>query len=128
MGGSGVAARVVSALLGVWLMAAPAVLGYHGAARTSDRIVGPVVVALSIVATSQVMRALRWAVLPAALWLVMAPWVLGYGGGAKVGSILVGLALAALAPVRGRISEHFGGGWRALFRAPVGRDLQEEGR
>jgi hypothetical protein len=118
---------VVSALLGVWLMAAPAVLGYHGPERTSDRIVGPIVAALSIVAASAVMRALRWAVLPAAVWLVLAPWVLGYGGGAKLGSILVGLALAALAPVRGRVAGRFGGGWRALFRSPAGRDLQEEG-
>lgn len=112
-------ARLLTAALGVWLMAAPAVLGYEGALRASDRIAGPLLVALSLVAAFQVMRALRWWTVPVGAWLLIAPWVLGAPAAALASDLLTGVAVLALSVVRGRMTQRYGGGWAALRRAPT---------
>lgn len=43
-------APLVNVALGLWLMAAPAVLAYGGAAATSDRIAGPIIASIAAVA------------------------------------------------------------------------------
>jgi hypothetical protein len=43
-------AQLINALLGMWLMAAPAVLGYIGPARTNDRIIGPLAAGAALIA------------------------------------------------------------------------------
>ena len=109
-------ARIASALLGVWLMAAPAALGYAGPARTNDRIAGPAAATVAIIAIWEVTRPVRWANLLIGGWLAIAPVVLGYQSVAAVNSVAVGLLLAALTLVRGRLRQRFGGGWSALTR------------
>lgn len=109
--------RIITALLGIWLMVASDVLGYAGAARINDRIVGPLVAAIAIVALSQVTRPLRWVGVPLGAWLVIAPWVLGYGAAlTTVNSTVVGLLVIALSLIRGPVRDRFGGGWSMLFR------------
>ncbi|HLT46676.1 MAG TPA: SPW repeat protein [Rubricoccaceae bacterium] len=114
-------AQVVNALLGVWLMAAPAVLGYGAPAAVNDRIVGPVAASFAVIAWWQATRPARWVNLPLGLWLIAAPFVLGYGATAPlVNSLAVGAALAALSLVRGTVDKRFGGGWRAVWgRRPM---------
>lgn len=110
-------ARVVAVVVGVWLMAAPAVLGYGDPAASSDRIAGPIGGGIAFVALWKVVRPLRWGVLPVGAWLVVAPAVLGYDDlTAWANSIACGLVLAC--SVRfGRVSpEEFGGGWRTIWR------------
>ena len=117
-------ARLVSAVLGLWLMAAPAMLGYSGAAATSDRIVGPLVASIAVIAVWEVARGLRWIGLIAVGWLLFAPWMLGYELVAAVHSLLVGIALGVLTVMGGRRGQRFGGGWRAVFSRPVDRPLR----
>src|SRR4051812_44898861 len=115
-------ARLIHLCLGVWLMAAPAVLGYAGAARTNDRIAGPIAAALAAVAVSEVTRPLRRANVPVGAWLLIAPWVLHYdgggsyssGGAATANSLIVGTLLIALSLVRGTVKGRYGGGWRVV--------------
>lgn len=110
-------AHLINALLGTWMMAAPAVLGYGDPARTNDRIVGPVAATCAIIAWWEVMRGVGRVNLLFGLWLVAAPWVLGYDAtAALVNSTAVGVAMAALSFVRGRITKRYGGGWAALLR------------
>jgi hypothetical protein len=113
-------AQLLGALLGVWLMAAPAVLGYGAPAATVDRIAGPLAAMLGVVAASEVTRGVRRANLLVGLWLLAAPWLLGYPAAATLNSILVGLLLAALSFVRGTVKERFGGGWTSLWRSDAG--------
>ena len=108
-------AQLASCLLGVWLMAAPAVLGYGDPARTSDHIVGPLAASFAFVAVWQVTRSLRWANLPLGAWLLVAPWVLGYELVPLLNSSAVGLLLMGLACVRGKVTQRFGGGWASLL-------------
>ncbi len=113
--------RLAAAALGVWLMAAPAVLGYGGAASTSQRIAGPIVAAIAVVAMTEATRPLRWANLVTAAWLVVAPAVVAHDGTAAAVSMAAGALVGALACVRGRRRARLGGGWRAIVRPGVDR-------
>jgi hypothetical protein len=109
-------ARIINALLGIWLMAAPAVLDYGGLAATNHRIVGPIAASLAIIAIWEIARPLRWANLPLGLWLIVSPLALGGASVAAITSLLSGVALALLALVRGKVEQQVGGGWSALWR------------
>jgi hypothetical protein len=109
-------ARILSALLGAWLMAVPDVLDYTGAARINDSVVGPTVLGFSFIAAWQLMRSLRWVELVAGVWLLVAPWALGYELVPIVNSIVVGILLISFALVRGKVEQRFGGGWSSLWR------------
>jgi hypothetical protein len=109
-------ARIVNALLGLWLMAAPWLMGYADPARTHDRIIGPLVASIAIIACTECMRPVRWANLCLGVWLLCAPWLLGYTRMALLNSMMVGILMSGCALVRGRITHHFGGGWTALLK------------
>jgi hypothetical protein len=115
------AARLLAALLGAWLMAAPATLHYAGAAATSDRIAGPLVVGTALPAAWPVLRGLRWMELVAGAWLLVAPWLLASPADATIGSVAVGLVLVALAFAGGETEQRFDGGWRAAVGRPSAR-------
>lgn len=110
-------AQIINAALGLWLMAAPAVLGYDSPAADNDRIFGPAIATFAIVAWWETTRAVaRWN-LPLGLWLIAAPWILGYSAtAATVNSMAVGLLVAVLSLVMGTFRpERFGGGWSAIW-------------
>jgi hypothetical protein len=111
-------AQLINAMLGIWLMAAPTILGYGGPARTNSHIVGPLAVSCAVIALWEVTRPVRWGNLALGLWLLVAPWVFTDTWGALFNSSLVGLLLMAFALVRGTVEpQRFGGGWSALWRA-----------
>ena len=115
-------AQLANATLGIWLLAAPAVLGYGDPARTSDRIVGPVAASLAAIALWEVTRPVGRANLALALWLLVAPWLLGYPVVATVNSTLVALMLGALSLVPWTYRPgRFGGGWSAVWRPGAAR-------
>lgn len=110
------AARLTQAAIGVWLIAAPDVLGYGDPAEANDRIFGPIAGGFAFVAAWEVVRSLRWAVLPVAAWLMVAPLVLWYGdASAVVNSVAAGATLAGLSFVAGRPRQTYGGGWTSLW-------------
>jgi hypothetical protein len=109
-------AHIISTALGIWLMAAPAVLEYGDPARANDRIVGPAAATVACVAAWEVTRGLRWINLVLGAWLLLSPWLFGYPPNAFLSTLLTGLALMALSLVKGRTDTPFGGGWRVLWR------------
>ena len=109
--------HALSALLGIWLMAAPAVLGYGGLAENNDHIVGPLVASFGITAWWQITRGLRWMNVLLGAWLLVSPWVLRYDQAAPlINSLLAGALIAGLSLIQGKLSKPFGGGWRVLLR------------
>lgn len=109
--------HALSAALGIWLMVAPAVLGYSGAAQTNDRILGPLITSCAIIAWWEITRGLRWINVLLGFWLLVAPWLLGYGTSlAGINSMITGALLAGLSFVKGKTDKRFGGGWRALWQ------------
>lgn len=111
----GVIPPILSAAIGLWLMAAPAVLGYGDPAATSDRIAGPVAATFGIIAIWDVVRPMLRLNLPFGAWLVLAPWALGFGLAATVNSLACGVLLAALSLVPMETSGRYGGGWSSLW-------------
>jgi uncharacterized membrane protein len=105
----------LSAALGVWLMAAPAVLGSSGAAANSDYLAGALVVTWAVIAFGQVVRPIRLLNLVMGLWIVGAPWLLtGDTPLSLWNDVVVGVALMVLSIRRGRIEDQFGGWNRYL--------------
>ncbi|HET7274211.1 MAG TPA: hypothetical protein VFI91_03490 [Longimicrobiaceae bacterium] len=119
--------RIVNAILGIWLMAAPAVLGYTEPAATSDRIAGPLIAMAAIVAISGATRPVRRVNAALGVWLILAPLILGYGWTPAINSVAVGAVVAALSLIRGTVSDTFGGGWSALWSSQQ-REANEHGR
>lgn len=108
--------QVISIAIGIWLMAAPAILGYGRPAATNDYIVGPLIATFACIALWEAMRPVRWVNLPLGLWLIAAPLVLGHPQAAAVNSVICGIAIAALSCFGGAIQQRFGGGWSSLWR------------
>lgn len=117
-------ARVITIAAGVWLMFAPAVLGYGDPAAANDRLVGPTVAGIAFVSLWEVVRSLRWAALPLGVWLVVAPFVLGYGPVAPIiSSIVTAIVVIASTPPSPADPSRYAGGWRSLLsdeKAPEG--------
>jgi hypothetical protein len=107
-------ARVASLAVGIWLMAAPALLGYDDPARAVDRVIGPIAASAAVVALSEAARALRWLEVAVGLMLVVAPAALDYPAIPSVNSVLAGVVLVTCGVVRGRMTTRIGGGWSAI--------------
>lgn len=108
--------QLAAAAAALWLMVAPAVLDFGGAARTNDRIAGPIALTFAFVAAWEILRGLRLLNIPVGAWLIIAPWALRYDANAAILSdSAVGVALIVGALLAGATSQEFGGGWRVLL-------------
>jgi len=114
--------QVAATALGLWLMAAPAVLGFGGLAAVNAHVVGPLVVACAWSAVWPAARPLRWGYGLLGLWLLVAPWLLSSPPAALANSMVVGALLALLAWRSAPASEGLGGGWLALLHDGLGAD------
>lgn len=109
---------IINILLGLWLMAAPTVLGYDPAASDNGHIVGPLIVTFATIALWEATNAVRYWILPVSLWLLLAPWVLGYSLPLAIASdMIVGVLSAICAWQKKPLKHRYGGGWRALWRS-----------
>lgn len=107
-------------------MAAPAVLGYGGAASATHRLIGPIAAGLAFIAVWGHLRPLRWANLPLGGMLLVVPWPFAFGEAATLTSLVVGLILITLALIRGPVRERFGGGWTMLWRGTTVGDQKSK--
>ena len=108
--------QLAAAAAALWLMVAPALLDFGGAARTNDRIAGPIALTFAFVAAWEILRGVRLLNVPVGVWLLIAPWALGYDANAAIASdSAVGIVLIAGALLAGETSQAVGGGWRALL-------------
>jgi SPW repeat len=108
----------VSAGLGIWLLAAPAVFGTQGAIADSSHVVGALVVTIAATAMAEVTRAARFLNALLGAWVALAPWLLsGALPAARWHDALVGAALILLSLPRGRVRERYGTWQRYAFQA-----------
>ena len=111
-------AQIINALLGIWLMASPAILGFEGIAADNSHIVGPVIASFAVISWWESTRVVRLYNIPPAAWLLLAPWVLGYEStSAIVNDMLIGAVVLGLCFVKGKITETYGGGWSAIWQS-----------
>ncbi|MGH2458466.1 MAG: SPW repeat domain-containing protein [Chloroflexota bacterium] len=92
----------LTALVALWLIAAPFVLGYSTlpAATATDLIVGLIVLILAGVRWAGPFLAvgLSWAIVGLGLWLILAPFVFGYAtiSSPTSNQVAMGVVIAAL--------------------------------
>lgn len=89
--------------IGMWIMAAPAVLGYNGMMADSDHLTGAIIVSFAIISMSVVVRYLRLVLILFGLWLFVAPWIFSAPNLAVWNSIIVGLILILISLPKGKI-------------------------
>ncbi|HET9216682.1 MAG TPA: vitamin K epoxide reductase family protein, partial [Terriglobia bacterium] len=107
---------LLSALVGVWLMSAPSVLGLRGPAADGTHIVGALVVTFAVVAFAEPARLVRLLNVFCGAWVLLAPWLLE--GGTPAWPWIApasGLALIALSLRRGPVEDRYGG-WQPFIR------------
>lgn len=108
--------RLANVAVGIWLMAAPAVLAYGDKAAINDRIVGPVAITFATTAIWESTRAVRWVNVAQGVWMLIVPWILMYGSSTLiVNSMVAGVLLITFGLVRGPVEQQFGGGWPATW-------------
>lgn len=110
--------HIVNAVLGIWVMAAPAVLGFVGTPiETAHYIIGPIIVSFAVIAWWEETRPAGRVNVLTGLALVVVPFLIGAGMAATVNSVLVGSVVMVLAF---RLSDYhpekFGGGWSVLWQ------------
>lgn len=107
--------QLAAAVVGVWLMVSPSVLGFDGPARISVLIAGPLAVSAAVIAASEIGRGLRWVNVLIGVWLLVSSPFLGSGASAILSSLISGALLIALSLLGRHISGRYGGGWRSLW-------------
>jgi len=104
------------AALGVWLMAAPAVLGASGVAASVDQVAGALVVTWAVIGFGQIIRPIRLLNLVTGVVIVAAPWMIeGATTASRTNDVAVGVLVMALSLPRGRIQEQFAT-WNRVLR------------
>ncbi|HLU90029.1 MAG TPA: SPW repeat protein [Cyclobacteriaceae bacterium] len=111
-------AQLINTFIGIWLMVAPAVLGYNDAGSDNNHIVGPLVVTFAFVAVWEATRGLRKVNILFGIWLLLAPWVLGYEEtGPIVNDMVCGALIIVFSLVKGKVEGKYGGGWKSLWQS-----------
>lgn len=101
---------LLSCVLGIWLMFAPAVFGTAGRAADSDHVIGALIVTFAAIAMAEVGRSARLINVLFGAWLIIAPFVLDrFVTVAMINSIIAGLLLILLSLPRGKVMERYGG-------------------
>jgi uncharacterized membrane protein len=101
---------LVSAVLGLWLLAAPAVFDVAITSGAADiaHLLGAAVVVVAVVSMGEVVRAFRYLAIPLGLAVATLVWIPSAPSGFQLALTVTGLAVAALSWPRGRITEGYG--------------------
>src|SRR5690606_4194310 len=110
-------AQILNSLIGIWLMAAPNVLGYNGVAADVDHIVGPIVTTFAVVALSGCTRKVGRLNIIGGVWLIAAPWILGYDHSSSItNAIITGILITAFSLFKRQTQQEYGGVWSQLLK------------
>ena len=111
-------AQWVVAAVGIYLMAAPAIWDFSGAAADVDRVIGPLVGSFALIAAWECTRNVRWINLvfvAVLVLLALSPWPVATPGGAIVSDLIAAVLIAALTLLPYPPIGRFGGGWVWMF-------------
>lgn len=102
---------VAAAVLGLWLMAAPEVLGVaiQAGAADSNHVVGALIAVVAVMAWAEVVRSVRYLNVLLGAWVTAAALFLpGATTALVLSNIIVGVAIVALSLPRGSVRERYG--------------------
>lgn len=103
--------------IGVWLIAAPSVLGVEGRAADSAHILGPLIASVGLMAASDILRGLRWCQLPLGALMMVSAFVFSQPTSGRINAAVSGAAVIGLCLIKGRVKRRFGGGWASLLKS-----------
>jgi len=83
-------------------------LGATGAMANADHLLGAIILTVTVTATAEVGRAVRFAIIPLGLALFATPFMFAAGWTATLGSIGCGAALILLSLRRGPVRNGYG--------------------
>ena len=107
---------LLSIVLGVWLMFAPAIFQTTGLAADSNHLVGALIVTFAAIAIAEVGRAVRFINILFGAWLIASPFLLsGFTTTAMITGIAAGGALVVLSWPLGKIRRRYGS-WQSYIR------------
>lgn len=110
-------AQLINAILGLWLMVAPEILGFNKIMADNNHITGPVIATFAITAIFECTRPVRKFNMLMGVWLIVSPFVLDYSQpAALINNVAVGAMVIGFSLVKGRVSNRFGGGWSGLWK------------
>ena len=100
----------LSIATGVWFMISPGLLGFTGKLADSNHLTGALIISMSIIAMSEVVRSLRFINVLFGAWLIASVWIFQNSEGAITWTQLIaGFALIGLSFRKGIIEEEHGG-------------------
>lgn len=109
--------QIFPTTIGIWLMAAPYVLGYlDTSAEMNDRILGPFIACFAIVAMGETTRNVRYWNIPLGLWMVVAAFVFAYPTAGMISAVVCGLLTVVLPLKPRKIDTPYAGGWTVLWK------------
>jgi len=95
---------LINAVLGLWLIASPTVIGYGGAAAANDLVMGITVVCSALIPAFLLPRFTQssWVNLFCGIWITLAPAIIGYQQLQVPASndVAVGLLITVVASIR----------------------------
>lgn len=101
---------VIITAIGVWVMLAPAVLGYSGKIADSDHFVGALIITFGIISMSEVLRSVRFINILFGLWLIAATWIIGANSNTAMwNGVISGALILSLTFRKGKIEDNRGG-------------------
>lgn len=106
---------LVSAAVGVFMMAAPGIFGDSGLSSDIQTLGGSLVVTASVIAWGEPVRLVRWLNVPLGLALVSVPFVSDPVAAAGWSAVIAGVAVVALSLPRGPKRESYGS-WDRFVR------------
>lgn len=114
----GIWAQVITACLGIFLMAAPGVFDLRQPAADQFHIFGPMITTFAVVSWWEATRRVCTWNTPIGAWLLISPIFLDYASSTSIYlAIGTGIAVGVLSRIKGRTGKRYGGGWRALWRS-----------
>ena len=122
-------AKILSAITGIWLMAAPYALGIDKIAANNDHIIGPLVASFAIISFSPCTSVVLKFNLPLGVWLLVAPWILNYEDiTAIINDMLTGFFVIIFSLIKVKIKKRFGGGWKAVWKSNSLHEIEAKQR
>ena len=122
-------AKILSAITGIWLMAAPYALGIDKIAANNAHIIGPVIASFAIISFSPCTSVVLKFNLPLGVWLLVAPWILNYEDiTAIINDILTGFFVIIFSLIKVKIKKRFGGGWKAVWKSNSLHEIEAKQR
>jgi hypothetical protein len=107
--------QMAGVVLGLWLMAAPAVFSYAGGlASDVHRTLGPIAATCGTIALWRVTRDVRLVNIAVGIGLFLLTVVATRDLAPVVNGVACGVVLVAFAPFGGVEGRDFGGGWRSV--------------